>query len=97
MVSYGKLLQIFLIHSVKTKMNYKTYLLILLFLFSPSSKEAAREFLQLRFNLKGQDRDHFGKYYLSPDRSPSDRKRLKELVEEKRNKNMRQFEVAHEI
>ena len=51
-----------------------------------TTKEAAREFLRLHFNLNGQDRDHFGKLYLSPDRSPSDCKRLKELVEEKRKK-----------
>lgn len=49
-----------------------------------TTKEAAREFLRLRFNLK--DQDGFSECYLSPDRSPSDRKRLKELVEEKKRK-----------
>jgi hypothetical protein len=51
-----------------------------------TTKEAAREFLRLRFNLKDHDDDYYSKYYLSPDRSPSDRKRLKELVEEKKRK-----------
>ena len=48
-----------------------------------TTKEAAREFLRLRFNLQ---HSQWSKYYLSPDRSPSDRKRLKELVEEKKRK-----------
>ena len=48
-----------------------------------TTKESAREFLRLRFNLQ---HGKWSKLYLSPDRSPSDRKRLKELVEEKRKK-----------
>ena len=50
-----------------------------------ATKEAAQEALRLRFNLndkKNAYRDH----YLSPDRSPSERKKLKELVEEKKRK-----------
>ena len=48
-----------------------------------TTKESAREFLRLRFNLQ---HGKWSKLYLSPDRSPSDRKRLKELVEEKKRK-----------
>ena len=36
-----------------------------------TTKEAAREFLRLQFNLIRND---WSKIYLSPDRSPSDRK-----------------------
>ena len=47
-----------------------------------STREAARECLRLRFNLTKD----FYRYYLSPDKSFSERKKLKELVVEKKKK-----------
>ena len=50
------------------------------------TKEAAREFLRLRFNLIRNDDQHWSKFYLSPDRSPSDRKETKRTCRRKKRK-----------